>query len=375
MAGKIYLVEENGTLRSLEEQLYDSEDLLQTMLERYPDLLAGDQIDELSPRRWLLVYREVGIPDVELGADRWSLDHLFLDQDGIPTLVEVKRSSDTRVRREVVGQMLDYAANSIVYWPSETIRTKFEARCEGMGDDPRRLVADLLRIDPENEGDMEGFWEQVNTNLRAGKVRLVFVADEIPGELQRIVEFLNAQMNPTEVLAVEIKQYVGEGIKTLVPKVIGLKKVYPPSDPRQWDEQSFFEEMRRRCDIEEVEIAKKILEWARKNVDQIFWGRGKHDGSYIPKLYHKGQYHWTIDVWTYGIIDVPFGYMTSRPPFDDESKRLELSHRLNQIPGVIIPDDRIDRFPRFKISVLNDETAFGQFIETLNWIVKEIRSD
>jgi hypothetical protein len=33
------------------------------------------------------------------------------DQNAVPTLVEVKRSSDTRIRREVVGQMLDYAAN------------------------------------------------------------------------------------------------------------------------------------------------------------------------------------------------------------------------------------------------------------------------
>jgi 5-methylthioribose kinase len=41
--------------------------------------------------------------------------------------VEVKRSSDTRIRREVVGQMLDYAANAVVYWPLEMIRAKFEA--------------------------------------------------------------------------------------------------------------------------------------------------------------------------------------------------------------------------------------------------------
>jgi hypothetical protein len=31
-----------------------------------------------------------------------------LDQDAVPTLVEVKRSSDTRIRREVMGQMSDY---------------------------------------------------------------------------------------------------------------------------------------------------------------------------------------------------------------------------------------------------------------------------
>ena len=43
---------------------------------------------------------------------RWLVDRLFLDQDGVPTLVEVKRSSDTRIRREVVGQLLEYAANA-----------------------------------------------------------------------------------------------------------------------------------------------------------------------------------------------------------------------------------------------------------------------
>jgi len=49
---------------------------------------------------------------------RWDLadgvlDHLLLDQDGIPTFVECKRASDTRIRREVVAQMLDYAATAL----------------------------------------------------------------------------------------------------------------------------------------------------------------------------------------------------------------------------------------------------------------------
>ena len=55
------------------------------------------------------------------------------------------------------------------------------------------------------------YWETVQTNLRAGKIRLIFAADEIPSELRRVVEFLNEQMNPAEVLAIEIRQYVGTG--------------------------------------------------------------------------------------------------------------------------------------------------------------------
>ncbi len=47
---------------------------------------------------------------------------------------------------------------------------------------------------------------------------MLFVADEIPFQLRRIVEFLNAQMSEAEVLAViEVKQYVGQGLQTLVP--------------------------------------------------------------------------------------------------------------------------------------------------------------
>jgi hypothetical protein len=138
--GGIFLIQNDETLVEMSEQKYDSEDLLQGLLEKYPNLLAGDQIDSEVPRNWLLVSREFGVPDSEVGGGRWSLDHLFLDQEGIPTIVEVKRSSDTRIRREVVGQMLDYAANAVVYWPVETIRTKFLARCQTSNLDPDQEI-------------------------------------------------------------------------------------------------------------------------------------------------------------------------------------------------------------------------------------------
>ena len=198
------------------ERAYDSEDLLQGLLAEYPNLLSGDQIDVTEPRRWLLISREVPLASEEDGSGRWSVDHLFLDQDAIPTIVEVKRSTDTRIRREVVGQMLDYAANAVVYWPVERLQAQFEADRK----DHEQALAELLE-DPE--ASLEEFWQKVKTNLQVGKVRLIFVSDEIPTELRRIVEFLNQQMSPAEVLAVEIKQYVSQdsNLKTLVPRIIG----------------------------------------------------------------------------------------------------------------------------------------------------------
>jgi len=110
MADDIFLIHNDGELVEMSEQEYDSEDLLQGLLADYPKLLAGGQMNTSSPRRWLLIKREKRIPSTEYGGGRWAVDHLFLDQDAIPTLVEVKGSTATDIRRKVVGQMLDYAA-------------------------------------------------------------------------------------------------------------------------------------------------------------------------------------------------------------------------------------------------------------------------
>src|SRR5690606_13263561 len=117
MSGGIFLLGTDDQLLELVERPYDSERLLQQLLESHPALLSGNQVDPGNPRRWLLINRETGVPSAPDGGARWSLDHLFIDQDGIPTLIEVKRSTDTRIRREVIGQMLDYAANAVAYWP------------------------------------------------------------------------------------------------------------------------------------------------------------------------------------------------------------------------------------------------------------------
>jgi len=102
----LFILQDDDLIEATEMQ-YDSEGLLQQLLTTYPNLLAGDQIDPTVPRRWLLVSRELGVPSEEGAAERWVVDLLLIYQDGIPTFVEVRRSTDTRIRREVVGQMLD----------------------------------------------------------------------------------------------------------------------------------------------------------------------------------------------------------------------------------------------------------------------------
>lgn len=176
MSRGIFLIGSGDELVEMREEPYESEDLLQRLLASYPEVLAGDQFDSSRPRRWLLIRREASIPSAENGGGRWSIDHVFLDQDAVPTLVEVKRSTDSRIRREVVGQMLDYAANAVVYWPVDHLRAEYESRCRLKGTDPDEELSTWLGPD----GDVSMFWQTVKTNLQAGRVRLAFVADVIP---------------------------------------------------------------------------------------------------------------------------------------------------------------------------------------------------
>lgn len=196
---------------------YALEDHLEGFLDAQPQLIPGALVDPLEPCRWLRIYRQVPVPDRPLGGEQWTLDNLFCDQHGILTLIEVKRSSDTRARREVVAQMLDYAANGTAFWTRADLQTMFRRHAERRGDAAAAEMHLFLR-----DTDEESFWQSLESNLRAGRVRLVFVADRIAPELRRIVEFLNEHMPDVDVLAVEVRQYLDEDENTvLVPHVIG----------------------------------------------------------------------------------------------------------------------------------------------------------
>ena len=215
MTERIYTRDSDGELTALEEERFTDEDALQRLIAEHPELLDGEQIRPGDPRRWILVTREQGVPDTVGSTARWSLDHLLIDQDGVPTLVEVKRGANPEVRRTVVGQMLDYAAHAPQTWTIDELRRTFERSV----DEPDEELRKLLLTDGELDSD--AFWEGVSTNLAAKRLRLLFVADAIPDELAHVVEFLNEQMPNIEVLAVEIKQFRSFSMQTLVPRVIG----------------------------------------------------------------------------------------------------------------------------------------------------------
>ena len=342
----------------------------------YPSLLAGDQIDPIQPRRWLLIAREAGVPGEQGGGGRWAVDHLFLDKDAAPTLVEVKRSSDTRIRREVVGQMLDYAANAVVYWPVDHLYAQFETQCRARHLDPDQELAAFLGP----TADPTTFWQRAKTHLQAGRVRLVFVADVIPPELRRIIEFLNQQMDPAEVLGIEIRHYSGEGLRTLVPSVVGQtieaqqRKTGPGSEKPQWDEPSFFEHLANQRPPEEVAVAHSLLEWASQRVTHIWWGKGQRAGSFVPTLEHHGTDHQLFAVWSSGSVEIYFYWYAYKPLFASEARRLEILEKLNAIPGISLPKSAIRRRPNIPLADLVGDNRLNLFLEVFDWYLEQVKT-
>ena len=371
MSNGFFSISNDGRLVDVSEQAFATEDSLQGLIAMYPRLLSGDDESVDGTDEWLFVAREIGIPSEANQPDRWSLDHLFLDREGVPTLVEVKRSEDTRIRREVVGQFLDYAANASVFWPMETIRDSFFETCKTQSLDQGQVLSDFLG----GNQDPETFWELVTTNLQAGRLRLVFLADQIPVELRRIIEFLNKQMDRTEVIGIEVKQYGGEGFRALTSRTVGrtsetIRRRNERGSP--WDEERFFGRIVSDGGNRDELIARKLLDWSRESGLRILWGRGRLYGSFYAILDYDGIAHHLFSVWTDSHVEIQFAILRTRPRFQSEESRMELLRLVNEMPSVELRPESIEGYPRFQFSELESEQNLDAFFNAINWAQEHI---
>lgn len=171
-------------------------------------------------------------------------------------------------------------------------------------------------------------WDDVGANLKLGRLRLVFVADKISRELRRIIEFLNAQMTETEVLGVEIRQYVDAGNEhqTLVPRVIGQTEAArdtktgrgrrPPK--RTWDHESWmsvFAEVKPQ----QTPIVELLLAWAEELGLTIQFGSGAHDPSMQFGYVDETVRFFPFFVHARGGLELPFTLMSTIYPRSSDS--------------------------------------------------------
>lgn len=373
MASNIFLIDQQNKLLELRRADYDTEEILQTLIADHPALLGAPVGGDHS---LLLVQREQAVPDQQYGSGRWALDHLFLDRNGVPILVEVKRATDTRARREVVAQMLDYAANGVAYWPIEGIIASFRKSTENAGEDPDAKLAKFL-----GEGDPDSFWKSVEANLRSGRVRMVFLADEIGKELRRIVEFLNEQMRPAEVLAVEVVQYLNpNGIRTLVPQLVGateraraLKSSVPQKEPIE--ESEWLTSLEETKGAEARQGAQKAIEWLRSLGLDVAPTKSQ-DALCARFVLPDGRSAWPFFIRrSSGRIELSLGNIMNSTAFREEEARMRLLDRMkDQLPGVSISTTKANGWPSVPLQRLLDDSVWLPMMAIMNDVCEELRS-
>lgn len=332
---------------------------MQDLIGRYSDLIAGDKGD------LLLVKREQGIADQTAGADRWSIDHLFVDADATPVLVEVKRATDTRLRREVIGQVLDYAANGSVYWTSAQLSQSFASTCAELGQVPFERLEAFLDMNPD------GFWDRVETKLRDGQVRIVIAADRIPTELARVIEFLNEQMR-AEVLGVELRYFESkDGRLMLAPETIGQSELQKarksPNAPAPFDLEGWLltgfgdaGSPRRTGADRWVEIVQDLgAEITVTNTRaSVISKMQMADGTKVFPMY----------LWSQGDISVCFHYNRNRGKLADDGLRQEILDRFDAAVGPMNPKNPRG-WPTFPPERLADPSVADAFREVArDWL-------
>jgi hypothetical protein len=351
----LYLVD-GDSLTPMQPSAPPDEDKLQDLIARYSELI-GDDGD------LLLVGREQSVSDSEDGTSRWSLDHLFVTREAIPVLVEVKRAVDTRLRREVVGQLLDYAANGSAYWSAADAAQSFANKCLEEGTEPATTLSEFLG-DPEKEA---GFWDSVESNLRDGRLKLLIVADRIPSELARIVEFLNDQMR-AEVRAIELRYFESvDGRLTLAPRTIGQTektKVKKGSGERRgpisieaWIERDIAPSGR--------EVVSGVARWM-EIVHRLGGSTAvaSTQGSIVGKVRSRdGKNRYPAFMHRPGHVSIPFGWTHHLPGLEDVEVRQEFLDRFNAAIGPLTTSN-LKGFPSFQVERLN-EPARAQAYEAV----------
>ncbi len=228
MGTAIFVTTDDGNIAPLSVRRFTSESELDDCLAAHPEVLATALGNDQAPLRLLLVARQAPVDDRDAGrVGRWTADLLYLDQAGVITIVEDKLSQNPEIRRKVLGQAIEYAANIGDTLTAHLIRQQLVVR---YGDAFDVKVRELLSEDEEQyDGDLDRYWQQVERNLRAGAIRLVFAADVIPSELRRSIEFLNRVTDPLQLAGVEVERRpiadtAGRERDLLVANAVGLSE-------------------------------------------------------------------------------------------------------------------------------------------------------
>ena len=190
-----------------------SEADIQALVQAHPACLPIAEIDEMFVNP-VPICRELSTP-------AGAIDNLMVTPSGLPVLVECKLWRNPEGRREVVGQILDYA-KELSRWSSSDLQREVSRNLKRSGN----ALLELVRLADPQVKEID-FNDALTRNLRRGRFLLLIVGDGIREGVEAIAEYLHDHAGMHFSLGlVEMPIYVTpDGARVVVPRVLARTEI------------------------------------------------------------------------------------------------------------------------------------------------------
>jgi hypothetical protein len=234
----IVIREADGQTRVLQSETYLYEEILKRNIAEIPHLIPLGAVTEEE------------ITHVTIG-DEWpaglgAADIVLLGSDAILTIVETKLKRNPEARREVIAQVLEYAAylSEWTIWEITRRADEFFRSDKAHADYRHKPFNDVLRLFLEDTDEgIESFKGKVEQNLQQGRIRLIVAVDEVGEQAQKIITFLNS-FSSFEIYLLQISTYADGGRQVFVPSLYGYaRKVARIRPSIEWDWDKYESEL------------------------------------------------------------------------------------------------------------------------------------
>lgn len=276
---------------------------IQELIHTQPSILPIDEIDSgFAPL--IPIGREISTP---VG----SIDNLFVSPEGYLTIVETKLWRNPEARREVVGQILDYA-KELNKWTFTDLNNAVIAYNGNKGG----IVESIKKFEHLDETEVQYLIDNISKNLKRGRFLLLIVGDGIRESVEDMVEYLDQTPQLFFTLAlIELQVYKVPKEKDaflVIPQVVtrtkeitraifrvegaqsqnlkisidtdleveDTKKSRNPNKRFTITAEDFFEQLERNTDKKTVQATKGIISECEEKGYYIHWGQG----SVVVKL-------------------------------------------------------------------------------------------
>lgn len=328
---------------------YQKELELQKIVADNPGILQREN-DDVSI---FLVAQEYKISDAPDSDISFYIDHLCIDSNGVPIIVETKLGHNTEIRRTITGQMLDYASR-ISIADLENIKSLFRAN---------------NNQETVDQYDTQDFWESVAVNISAARMKLVFVADRIPSSLSCLIEFMSRVMQGIDVYGIELTKYDGNLFtkRTVenIEKTVSRRQSLPP---RTWNKDDFLTQVKDLAGDTAANTAREIIRFCETTSLSCGYGTGRKIGSFIPRK--NGYILFAVKPLHQFSCGIEFYEPHLMKSCSGKISMSDLMEKLIQLKGQRSSDEisRTDMYIFFDISVLNTQENMKIFQE----IIKEL---